>query len=177
LGQFYRTYVGEVAHLSNVTLCYMAIVFDRDFGRVWSDGTTPCVFSSIVRVPQLHELDELALKQIQVIQELKHTFGNVYSILDLRLCQVIPEQVVRHYIGKIMPGQFRAGVKHKAFVAPEEKKSLGVFMAAFAEIAALPVSIHGTFEEALNEINQKRTQRNDIKRKKSVFRFFTKLSR
>ena len=155
----------------------MAILFDRDFGRVWSDGATPYIFSSIVRVPQLHELDELAAKQIQMIRELKHTFGDVYSILDLRLCPVVPQQVIWHYINKIVPGQFKAGVKHKAFVVPEEKKSLEILTEIFTTVAHLPISLHRSFEDALSKINQERIQEKTKAKKKPVFGFFFYKSR
>jgi hypothetical protein len=153
----------------------MAIVFDRDFGRVWSDGATPYVFSSIVRVPQLRELDELAGKQLEMIRDLKRVFGDVYSIIDLRLCPVVPEQIVRHYIGKIVPGQFKAGVKHKAFVVPEEEKSQEVFAHTITQIVGLSISMHSSFEDALNEINRKRTQEKSVLKRKPVLRFFQTL--
>jgi hypothetical protein len=152
----------------------MAIVFDRDFARVWSDGTTPCVFSSVVRAPGREELDELTEKQLGMIAELRHTFGDVYSILDLRLCPPVDPQIAQHYTRKIIPRQFKAGLTHKAFVKPEEKKSKEVFSQALHLIKDLPISVHTSFEDALNEINQKRTQSN-FKKLRSVFGFLEKL--
>jgi hypothetical protein len=152
----------------------MAIVFDHDFGRVWSDGTTPCVFSSIVRVPQREELDELAEKQLGMLAELKHTFGDVYSILDLRLCPLLDWQIAQYYTLKIISRQFRAGLKHKAFVAPEEQRSREVFDQALSLVPDLPISLHTSFEDALREVNRKRTQ-SGSRKLKSIFWFLEKL--
>lgn len=135
----------------------MVTIFDRDFARVWSDGTSPCVFCSVVRVPEKKEMDELARHQLKLIRELKHTFGNVYSILDLRLCPSIPAPIARHYVGRIVPMQFKAGLKHKAFVVPKEKKALKVLVRAFISIVDMPVSMHNSFEDAMNTINYQRT--------------------
>lgn len=134
----------------------MAILFDRDFGRVWSDGTTSCVFCSVTRVPNKEEMDELAEKQLQLIRELKIKFGYVYSILDLRLCPPIPSPIMLHYISNIMPLQFKAGVKHKALIEPEEKASMEVVKKALHLMVDLPISLHSTFEKALVTINQLR---------------------
>jgi hypothetical protein len=146
----------------------MAIVFDRDFGRVWSDGTTPCVFSSVVRVPSKIEMEDLAAKQLELIRELKHSFGNVYSILDLRLCPTVPMPIIVHYITSVIPQQFKAGLLHKAFVAPQERESYEVLIEAFTGITDMPISLHATFETALNKINDKRTQSN-LTKPKSFF--------
>jgi hypothetical protein len=152
----------------------MAIVFDRDFGRVWSDGTTPCVFCSVIRIPQRKELDELAEKQLEVINTLKQAFGDVYSISDLRLCPPAEPQIAQYYASKIISRQFRAGIKHKAFVVPEEKRSREIFHQALSFTQDFPISLHASFEEALNEINQKRTQSN-FKKLRSFFGFLEKL--
>jgi hypothetical protein len=134
----------------------MAIIYDRDFGRVWSDGTTPCVFSAVVRVPTNEELDELAGKQLQLIRELKRSNNHVYSILDLRHCPVVPSATLMHYMVDILPKQFKAGLKHKAVVAPEEKKSNEVIVNTILSITGMPLSMSTTFENALNKINEKR---------------------
>jgi hypothetical protein len=109
-------------------------------------------------VPEKKEMEELARHQLKLIRELKHTFGNVYSILDLRLCPPIPASIARHYVARIIPSQFKAGLKHKAFVVPKEKKSLKVLVHAFISIADQPVSIHNSLEDALRTINYQRTQ-------------------
>jgi hypothetical protein len=154
----------------------MAVVFDRDFARVWSDGATPYIFSTVMRVPGLGELDELANKHIEMIRELKRTFGEVYSVLDLRLCPPVPESVVRHYITKILPRQFKTGLKHKALVLPEEKKSQDLLFNAMKLMEGMPVSIHSTFSKALNEVNRKRTERTPPELK-SIFGFLGSLGR
>jgi hypothetical protein len=147
----------------------MAIVFDRDFGRVWSDGATPCVFSSLVRVPTKTEMDDLADKQLELIRELTRSFDKVYSILDLRLCPPVPMPIIVHYITSIIPQQFNAGLVHKAFVAPEERKSYEVLIEAFTVMTEMPISLHTTFENALNMINDKRMQ-SRLKKPTSFFR-------
>jgi hypothetical protein len=148
----------ELPQLGSRNKKNMAIVFDRDFGRVWSDGTTPCVFSSLVRVPTKEEIDELADKQLQLIRELKHGFGSVYSILDLHLCPLVPYPIILHYVATTMPRQFKAGIKHKAFVAPEESKSYKVIVKSFMAIADQPISLHASFENALSKINEVRVK-------------------
>ena len=155
----------------------MAIVFDRDFGRVWSDGATPYIFSSIVFVPQPEELNELVEKQLGLIRELKRKYGEVYSILDLRLCPQLPAPIIQHYIDHIVPLQFKAGLKHKALVATHEKKSFEVLAHAFISIANLPLSIHYTFENALDKLNQKHALAKAEVRPKSFFSLFSNLVR
>jgi hypothetical protein len=152
----------------------LAILFDRNFGRVWTDGTTPCVFAQVVSVPQQEELDELADKQLALIRELKRNFGEVYSILDLRFCPLVPAHIIQHYVANVVPLQFDVGLTHKAFVAPEEKKSYEVLVKAFLSITDLSISMHTSFENALNKINQKRTQVKSMAKKKSIFSFFYK---
>jgi hypothetical protein len=143
----------------------MPIVFERDFGKVWFDGTTPYIFSSVVRIPHEAELNELASKQIELIRELKSTFGNVYSLLDLRQCPPLPAQFASHYINNILPNQFREGVLHKAVVEPEEKKSREVFLKAFLSVTHQPISLHQSFEKALTEINRLHDERKNHLRK------------
>lgn len=133
-------------------------MFDHSFGRVWTDGTTPCLFAQVVRVPRQAELDDLAEKQVALIKELKRRLGDVYSILDLRLCPVLPAHIIQHYIANLVPLQFEVGLKHKAFVAPEEKAAREVFEKALLLIDNRPISQHLSFEKALAKINQLRTQ-------------------
>jgi hypothetical protein len=146
----------------------MAILFDRDFGRVWWDGTTPFVFASVVRVPVKKEMDALAEKQIELIREVKSKFGDVYSILDLSLCPVLPNPIILHYVTTIAPRQFRAGVMHKAFVMPGEKEPFQLLVKSFTLISHFPVSLHTSFENALDEINRRRRQA-EPKRERSFF--------
>jgi hypothetical protein len=136
----------------------MAILFDRDFGRVWSDGTTPCVFSSIERVPHKAEMEELVEKQLQLVRELKFKFGKVYSILDLRVCPQMPDLVIEHYLTNVLPRQFKAGVKHKAIVEPGEKISREIFVLALNGCTHMPISVHTSFEKALDTITKLRLQ-------------------
>jgi hypothetical protein len=146
----------------------MAIVFERDFGKVWTDGTTPCIFCSMVRLPTLEEMKELAQKQLELVKELSGNFKNVFSILDLRYCPLDHGHIVSHYISTVMPQQFKAGIKHKAFVIPEKRKSREIFFKAFLTISNQDVSMHDTFEGALEKINTIRTQPN-TKKTKSFF--------
>lgn len=155
----------------------MAIVFDRDFGRVWSDGATPYIFSSVVQVPRQEELNELVEKQLVLIKELKRKYGEVYSILDLRLCPLLPSPIIQHYVDHIVPMQFKAGLKHKAFVVPQEKKSFEVLAHAFVSLVNLPISIHDTFENALDKLNQKHAIAKTALRQKSFFDLFSSLVR
>jgi hypothetical protein len=153
----------------------MPIVFERDFGRVWFDGTTPYIFSSVVRIPQVAELDELSTKQIELIRELKSSFGIVYSLLDLRQCPPLPPPFASHYITSILPNQFREGVLHKAVVEPEEKKSREVFLKAFLSVTHQPISLHHSFEKALMEINRLHAERKNSLRKAGPFAFIQKI--
>ena len=149
----------------------MAILFDSDFGRVWSDGTTPYVFTSVTRAPQKKELDELAERQIEMIGELKLTFNDVYSILDLRLCSPITASLIRHYITRMVPRQFKEGLRHKAFVVPREKKAKEILVHALISIDHLSISLHSSFENALSEVNQEwsRAKPADRKSRLSIF--------
>jgi hypothetical protein len=153
----------------------MAILFDRDFGRVWSDGTTPYLFTAITRTPQKRELDELAEKQIEMIGELKHSFHDVYAILDLRLCSPVTAPFVRHYISRIVPRQFKIGLKHEAFVVPREKKAKEVLIHALISIDHLSISLHSSFENALNEINHEWTRAKPVKQKSRLSIFLETL--
>ena len=137
----------------------MAILFDRDFGRVWSDGTSPCVFSSLVRVPEKIEMQELAEKKLALIQELRRKFGYVYSILDLHVCPSIPEFVAEYYMSNIVAQQFKAGVEHQAIVQPEEKTSCEIFQRTLSQFAKHPISMHHSFESALEAITEMRSKR------------------
>jgi hypothetical protein len=121
-------------------------------------------------------MDELAGHQLKLIQELKHTFGDVYSILDLRFCPPVPAPLARHYVARIVPLQFKAGLRHKAFIVPKEKKSLKVLVHAFISIADLPVSIHNSFEDAMRTINHQRTLP-DPEKPKSIFTFLKNIFR
>lgn len=149
----------------------MAIVFERDFGRVWSDGATPYVFCSVVRVPSITELEDLAAKQLELIKETKSTFGHVFSILDLRLCPPLPMAVSLYYISHVLPGQFKMGVKHKAVVEPEEKNSREVFLKAFLSVRSQPISLHTSFEKALEEINRMSVKEKPLLRKIQLTKF------
>ena len=151
----------------------MAIVFDHDFGRVWSDGTTPYVFSSVIRVPGKDELDELAHRQLELVRELKRKFGDVYSILDLRLCPVVPSHIILYYVTKIVPLQFKAGLRHKALVAPEKKEALEVLVKAFHSITNLSISMHSSFESALSIVNEKRTEVNSHSKRRFILGFLS----
>ena len=137
----------------------MAILFDRDFGRVWSDGTSPCVFSSLVRVPEKIEIEELSEKKFRLIEELRRKFGYVYSILDLHLCPTIPRPIVEYYMTTIMPRQFKAGLEHQAIVEPEEKQSCEIIQSALSQFPQHPISMHYSFESALEIITQMRSKR------------------
>jgi hypothetical protein len=132
----------------------MAIVFERDFARVWSDGATPYIFCSVVRVPTIAGLDDLAAKQLELIKEIKSTFGYVYSILDLRLCPPLPVAISNYYVSKVLPNQLKKGVKHKAIVEPEEKNSREVFLKAFLVVRHQPISLYTSFEKALEDMNR-----------------------
>ena len=137
----------------------MAILFDRDFGRVWSDGTSPCVFSSLVRVPEKIQIEELSEKKFHLIQELKRKFGYVYSILDLHLCPSIPSPIVEYYMTNIMARQFKAGLEHQAIVEPEEEQSYEIIQQVLSQFPKHPISMHDSFENALEIITQMRSKR------------------
>jgi hypothetical protein len=143
----------------------MAIVFEQDFARIWSDGATPYIFCSVVRVPTIAGVEDLAAKQLELIKELKSTFGYVYSMLDLRLCPPLPVEISNYYISEVLPRQFKKGVKHKAIVEPEEKKSNEVFLKAFLAVRHQPISLYTSFEMALKEMNRLSANEKPLSRK------------
>jgi hypothetical protein len=148
----------------------MAILFDRDFGRVWSDGATPYIFSSVVRVPEKECLYELVEKQLELIREMQRKFGSVYSIIDLHLCPPASQQLVNEYVMEIIPRQFKAGLKFKAIVKPGDKNSEKQLAMALARIGPLPIRVHATFEEALQFINEMHTKKTGAAAKSKRYR-------
>lgn len=153
----------------------MAILFERDFGRVWSDGTTSCVFASLSRAPSAEEMEELAERQLQLIRELRKKFGYVYSILDLRVCPPLPHSVIVRYISSIMPRQFKAGVKHKALIKPQERLAREIVANAIPMIEDMPISIHTSFEDALVAVRKLSVLEKPTWRNQPIVRFFSKL--
>lgn len=151
----------------------MAILFDRDFGRVWSDGATPCIFTSVTRAPGKQELDDLAEKQIEMIRELKREFTDVYSILDLQRCTSMARNLAEYYFSTLAPRQFKTGVRHMAVVMPEEKTSQETVLQSLLFTGGLSISTHPDFEKALAEINFLRTEGKSSPAKKSIFNFLS----
>jgi hypothetical protein len=151
----------------------VAILFDRDFGRVWSDGATPCVFSSITRAPGKQELDDLAEKQIEMIREVKREFTDVYFILDLQHSTSMARNLAEYYFSTLAPRQFKTGVRHMAVVMPEEKTSQETVLHSLIFTGGLSISTHPDFEKALAEINLLRTEGKSSPGKKSIFHFLS----
>lgn len=149
----------------------MAILFDRDFGRVWTDGATPYVFCSVIRIPEKEHLHELAEKQLTLIRDVRRKFGLSYSILDLHLCPQVPAELADEYFKDIISRQFKAGLKLKAIVKPEDKELQKQLEWAVHQLPQLPISLHNTFEEALTYINQMHHQKTNDKPRKSILSF------
>jgi hypothetical protein len=150
----------------------VAILFDRDFGRVWSDGATPCIFSALTQAPGKQELDELAEKQIEMIRDLKREFTDVYSILDLQRCTSMARNLAEYYFSTLAPRQFKTGVKHMGVVLPEEKVSQETVQHSLLFTGGLSISTHPNFEKALTEVNLLRAEGKSSPGKKTIFNFF-----
>jgi hypothetical protein len=151
----------------------MAVRFDRDFARVWSDEATPYIFTSLLRIPERAEVADLATMQLELVHDFNRTFREAYSIIDIHLCPSIPEHFLPDYLHQGVLRQFKAGLKHKAFIA-QEKNATDTLTVAISAMEKFPISVHNSFENALKEVNTLRIQSRPLNLR-SVFDFLNNL--
>ena len=135
------------------------VVYDRDFARVWYDGATPCVFSTVVAVPRKEEMHELLDRQLSLIKELRQRYGFVLSICDLQYCKRIPDEIASIYVDRLGE-QFNAGLVHKSFVKPHNDLARRMLASEAGQLTRLSISLHNTFEDALTDMNNRRVKKN-----------------
>lgn len=135
----------------------MAIIFERDFGRVWSDGVSPYVFSATLRIPEQQEFEELAKTTFRLIKTMSGQFGSIYTVMDFRLCLALPDYMTEKFVVDHLSHQSRLGVRHHAFITPYNARFDSVLTLAALRCNSGPITIHYTFEDALRKINESRS--------------------
>jgi hypothetical protein len=132
----------------------MNVVVDNEFARIWSDDTSPIVFTLVRRIPDQQEQFEMLMsKQEDLIKEVKRKFSEVYAICDLSQCKAAPFELLFECCLGRLAQQFKAGVKFKAFVAPRNMLAQCSLDEMLKTTDETKVSSFKTFEESLNTIN------------------------
>ena len=136
----------------------MKVVVDNEFARIWSDDTSPIVFTLLRKIPEETEVfDEIQKEQDDLIKTTKAKFSEVYCICDLSQCKASSFEALFEYCFVKLTQQLKSGVKFKAFVAPRNMLAQCSLNEVLKNLDQTKVASFKTFEESLNAINVLRT--------------------
>ena len=134
----------------------MKIVFESDFGRVWSDNHTPCMYILITGVPPANMIAKFSEAQVDLSKQLYKQFGEAYVLSDFsRVSEQKSEQLCLYYL-EMIPKLIKNRISYVAFVCahksmdsiPSDKRD---------KIKHFPIGLYASFTEALASINVKRS--------------------
>lgn len=135
----------------------MNVVFQEEFGQVWTDDLTPYVFTLITQVPPTpKEAGRFFEAQVELSRKLCKKYKEAYLVSDFsKTTDAIRGQLCNYYM-EYIPRLIKTKVSYIAFICPqnvfdslpEEKK---------AKLSAAPLGIFETFVDALHAVNQRRS--------------------
>jgi hypothetical protein len=135
----------------------MKIAFEADFGKIWTDNHTPCVFTIITKMPASSAQAEVFFEtQVDLTKMINKHFKEAYLISDFSESSEVTRQQLCSYYMEYIPKLIKAKVNYLSFVCPHgafeklapEKK---------AKLLQAPLGIYPTFTEALAAVNLKRS--------------------
>jgi len=106
---------------------------------------------------------------LKLVKKLSHEYRDIYSISNMSDSQPIPLQALFLYYNTYLPKQFQNGLRYKAYVKPKN------LFAQFSLEEVLKNTVHGrvgvfdTFEEALQAVNKKRSEKHSLSYGQTVF--------
>jgi len=135
----------------------MKIVFNEDFGRVWTDNLTPCVFTLIERVPSSSAHAVRFFKaQIDLTQSLQKKFKEAYLISDFSETTTETRELMCHYYMEFLPQLVKNKISYVAFVCPQNAFDT-ISKEKQEKLSHYPLGVFPDFTEALAMVNLKRS--------------------
>lgn len=135
----------------------MKIAFEADFGKIWTDNLSPCVFALITKMPASSAQAEIFFEtQVELTKTMTKHYKEAYLISDFSESSESTRQQLCSYYMEYIPKLVKARANYLSFVcphgsfeklAPEKKQKL----------SQAPLGIYPTFTEALAAINLKRS--------------------
>ncbi len=138
----------------------MNVVFDEDFAKVWSDGYSPCIFATMYHIPSLTRFKEMSEAYLKLVKKLSNEYREVYGISNLSESQPISIEALYLYYNSYLPKQFQNGLQYKAYVKPKNLFSQFSLEEVLKGLDPQKVGVFNTFEEALQAVNNKRSEKN-----------------
>jgi hypothetical protein len=133
----------------------MNIVLDSPEAKIWSDDNAPYAFSIFFSWPVSEsEFSKIADKYYALLKKVKSASAEVYSICDISQPSGFPAASIVSLFEACIEKQLKLGIKHKAFVLPEN--FAGGLFTKEAVVKSEKISFHKSFQQALMEVNKMR---------------------
>ena len=134
----------------------MRVVFEADFGRMWSDNHTPTVYTLITNVPAAQSVASFADAHTELAKALYKKYGEAYLLSDFsKVSEEKSEELCLFYL-ELIPRLLKNKISYISFVCPH-KSMESIPADKRAKLGNAPVGIYKNFTEALASINLKRS--------------------
>lgn len=135
----------------------MKVVFNEEFGRVWTDDVSPYVFTLVDKVPpSSSHVIRFFKAQIELAQVLQKKFKEAYLVSDFSQTSPETRELLCHYYIEFIPQLVKNKISYLAFICPDTSfESLP--KEKQEKLSRVPVGIFPDFTEALAMVNLKRS--------------------
>jgi hypothetical protein len=97
---------------------------------------------------------------LKLVKKISSEYRDVYGISNLSESQPISIEALYLYYNSYLPKQFQNGLLYKAYVKPKNLFSQFSLEEVLKGLDPQKVGIFNTFEEALQAVNNKRSEKN-----------------